>query len=140
MKSKIDSLIQQEVKSGKLTSDQATELQNVFANALPQGGPGGPGGSGGASQSGGSNGSDALQILLSLTGSSSSSDSSSTTSASSTGSDSSTSSGLSTSTDLNNLLQDFLKLVQDSTGTKTGYDSTGQSTSQSAALLLNYQS
>jgi hypothetical protein len=41
---------------------------------------------------------------------------------------------------LNNLLQDFLKLVQDSTSTSSGYDSSGQSTSQSVALLINYQS
>ncbi|MGO9396543.1 MAG: hypothetical protein ACLP19_01695 [Xanthobacteraceae bacterium] len=49
IKSKIDSLIAQEVQNGKLTSDQATELQSVFSNAFSQGGPGGPGGPGGAS-------------------------------------------------------------------------------------------
>ena len=43
MKSKIDSLIAGEVKDGKLTSAQADELKNVFANAF-QGGPGGAGG------------------------------------------------------------------------------------------------
>jgi hypothetical protein len=43
MKSKIDGLISQEVQSGKLTSDQAKELQNIFANAF-KGGPGGAGG------------------------------------------------------------------------------------------------
>jgi len=44
MKSKIDSLISQEVQNGKLTSNQATELQNVFSSAFSKGGPGGPGG------------------------------------------------------------------------------------------------
>src|SRR4029078_9593931 len=53
LKSKIDDLIQSEVSSGKLTSDQATELQGVFKAAFANGpggagGPGGPGGPGGA--------------------------------------------------------------------------------------------
>src|SRR5712671_3475565 len=52
MKSKIDDLIAGEVSSGKLTSDQATELQGVFKAAFANGpggagGPGGPGGAGG---------------------------------------------------------------------------------------------
>lgn len=34
MKSKIDGLIAQEVQNGKLTSDQATELQNIFSSAF----------------------------------------------------------------------------------------------------------
>ncbi len=42
MQSKIDDLIQSEVDSGKLTSDQATELKTVFANAFSGGGAGGP--------------------------------------------------------------------------------------------------
>ena len=37
LKSKIDSLIANEVSSGKLTSDQATELQGVFKQAFAQG-------------------------------------------------------------------------------------------------------
>src|SRR5882762_743436 len=41
MKSKIDDLIAGEVSSGKLTSDQATELQGVFKAAFANG-PGGP--------------------------------------------------------------------------------------------------
>src|ERR1700736_6494177 len=47
LKSKIDNLIAGEVSSGKLTSDQATELQGVCKAALGNG-PGGPGGAGGA--------------------------------------------------------------------------------------------
>jgi hypothetical protein len=51
-KSKIDDLIAGEVSSGKLTSDQATELQGIFKAAFANGpggagGPGGPGGAGG---------------------------------------------------------------------------------------------
>src|SRR3981081_4376578 len=50
LKSKIDDLIAGEVSSGKLTSDQATELQGVFKAAFANGpgGAGGPGGPGGA--------------------------------------------------------------------------------------------
>src|SRR5882672_4542249 len=53
LKSKIDDLINGEVSSGKLTSDQATELQGVFKAAFANGpggadGAGGPGGAGGA--------------------------------------------------------------------------------------------
>src|SRR3954469_4161740 len=47
MQSKISDLIQSQVDSGALTSDQANELKTVFANAMPKGGPGGPGGAGG---------------------------------------------------------------------------------------------
>src|SRR5262249_40914831 len=43
MKSKIDDLIASEVQNGKLTSDQADELKNVFAKAFSHG-PGGAGG------------------------------------------------------------------------------------------------
>jgi hypothetical protein len=52
MKTRIDGLIDQEVKDGKLTDDQAAELKDLFgANAPDQaqgpGGPGGPGAAGG---------------------------------------------------------------------------------------------
>ena len=46
LKSKIDDLIAGEVSSGKLTSDQATELQGIFKAAFANG-PGGAGGPGG---------------------------------------------------------------------------------------------
>src|SRR3954462_14685716 len=52
MKSKIDDLIAGEVSSGKLTSDQATELQGVFKAAFAKG-PGGAGGPGGPRGAGG---------------------------------------------------------------------------------------
>jgi hypothetical protein len=74
MADKINSLIDSQVESGKLTSDQADELKNVFANALPPppGGPGGMGGPGGGDQtsatddsSGGSDITDLLEKLVS---------------------------------------------------------------------------
>jgi hypothetical protein len=49
MKGRIDGLIQQQVESGALSDDQASELQSFFAQG-PEGegqGPGGPGGPGG---------------------------------------------------------------------------------------------
>ena len=110
MKKKIDGLIASEVQNGKLTDDQATELQNVFAKAFQNGGPGGPGGPGGA---GGG------------TSSAPSSDSSGTQSSSS-------------SDNTTQLLQDFLKLLQDSQGT-TGYDASGDAQSKLTSLLVNYQ-
>ena len=55
LKSKIDDLINGEVASGKLTSDQATELQGVFKAAFA-GGAGAPGGAGGAHGSHGGHG------------------------------------------------------------------------------------
>ncbi|WP_311966846.1 hypothetical protein [Bradyrhizobium australiense] len=49
LKAKIDDLISGEVASGKLTSDQGTELQGLFKAALANGpgGAGAPGGAGG---------------------------------------------------------------------------------------------
>src|ERR1700733_2521771 len=110
IKSKINSLIQAQVASGALTSNQATELQNLFSNTFGNGpdgsgGPGGPQGFGGPPPgpppSGGSSSSSASAIAQLL-------DSSSSTDASSTD-------GSSTdSTSLSNILQDFLKQLQDS--------------------------
>ncbi|WFU24397.1 hypothetical protein QA649_41495 [Bradyrhizobium sp. CB1717] len=69
--SKIDDLIQQEVSNGKLTDEQATELQGVFKAAFSHG-PGGPGGAGGPPPSdgasaggtdGSSSGSSATELL-----------------------------------------------------------------------------
>src|ERR1700751_2534338 len=67
IKSKIDDLIQNEVSSGPLTSDQATELQGIFQATFSQGpggagGPppgGGPGGPGGPPPGGGPDGAQA---------------------------------------------------------------------------------
>src|SRR5258708_39490794 len=53
LKAKIDDLIAGEVSSGKLTSDQATELKGVFESAFSKGGSGGAGGAGGPAGAGG---------------------------------------------------------------------------------------
>ncbi len=113
MKAKIDSLISSEVKSGKLTSDQAAELQKVFANTLQNGhgGPGGPppgapGGTGGADSSSGGDGAQ----------------------------------GSSTDSDITNLLADFMKLLQSGTNQQSTYGANGQSQTRSAALLVDFQS
>jgi hypothetical protein len=142
IKNKINDLIANEVSNGTLTTDQATELKNVFANAFA-GGPGGQGGAqgaGGASSSSGASSSDGsftLEVLFSSGGGASSAGSSSFGSAvvslqaflasevnqaaasASSGSTpsssaSSSTSSSNTSSDISNLVQDFLKLVQDS--------------------------
>src|SRR5512141_1522917 len=55
LKSKIDDLINGEVSSGKLTSDQATELQGIFKAAFANG-PDGARGAGGPPPGGGPGG------------------------------------------------------------------------------------
>jgi hypothetical protein len=120
LKSKIDDLIAGEVSSGKLTSDQATELQGVFKAAFANG-PGGAGGPGGAHGHGPPP----------------------TDSASSTDSTSS-SSGASSADDI---LQQFLQSLQESlsASSSTSYSATGSSSTASnagssfSALLIDYQ-
>jgi hypothetical protein len=136
IKSKINSLIQAQVASGALTSNQATELQNLFNDTFGHGsdGPGGPGGPGGPQggpppgpppSGGGSSGSaSAITQLL---------DSASSTSGDTSGDTSSTDSSSSS-----NVLQDFLKLLQDAQS--FAYGANGTSTSNAAAsTLVNYQ-
>jgi hypothetical protein len=114
MKSKIDDLIANEVQNGKLTSDQADELKNIFAKAFshghdgaggPQGGPGGPDGSGAP-------------------------DGAADTSASSSSSD-----------QINQLFSDFLKSVQQSQSKSSTYDASGDTNSSVSisALVMNFQ-
>ena len=124
LKSKIDDLIAGEVSSGKLTSDQATELQGVFKAAFANG-PGGAGGPGGAhGPHGGHDGPPP------------------TDSASST--DSTSSSSSTSSPDA--ILQQFLQSLQDSlsslsssTYSATGTTDSGNTSSTSSSLLINYQ-
>jgi hypothetical protein len=114
LKSKIDDLIKSEVASGKLTSDQATELQGVFKAAFANG-PGGAGGAPGGPPPGPPPADD-----------SSSTDSSSSTSASDL---------------LQQLLQSLQQSL--SASSSTTYSSTGSTnasgSSTSSALLINYQ-
>lgn len=122
MKSKIDDLIAGEVSSGKLTSDQATELQGVFKAAFANG-PGGPGGPRGGGPGG----------PPPADGPSSTDSTDSTTEAAS----------------VDDLLQQFLQLLQDSlsASSSTSYSATGSTTttagqgsSSFSALLIDYQS
>ncbi|MBR1230482.1 hypothetical protein [Bradyrhizobium sp. AUGA SZCCT0182] len=127
MKSKIDDLISSQVSSGKLTSEQATELQGVFKAAFANGpggagGPGGPGGPGGAGgpPPGGPPPADGV---------SSSDDTSSST------------------TSLDDILKQFLQTLQESlsASSSTSYSATGSSSTSStsasfSALLIDYQS
>ena len=126
LKSKIDDLISGEVSSGKLTSDQATELQGVFKAAFANGpggagGSGGPGGAGGPPP-GGPGGPPPAD------GASSSDDSSSSTSS------------------VDDILKQFLQSLQESlsASSSTSYSATGTSSSSSSssfsALLIDYQS
>lgn len=123
MKSKIDDLIAGEVSSGKLTSDQATELKGVFEAAIANG-PGGAGGPGGP-RGGGPSGPPPADDTSSTDGTDSASD---TTSA-------------------EDLLQQFLQLLQESLSAAssnsygaTGTSSASGSTSSFSALLIDYQS
>jgi hypothetical protein len=111
LKAKVDDLIAKQVSDGKLTSDQATELKNVFQNAFAKGPRGGPGGVGGSDATG-------------ANGSSNTSSTSSTSSA----------------TDLQKLLADFLSNLQNSSSQTSSYTGSGQTQSANAALLFNYQS
>ena len=124
MKSKIDDLIAGEVSSGKLTSDQATELQGIFKSAFANGpggarGPGGPDGVGGPPPGGPPPSDDA-----------SSSDDTSSTSSSS----------------IDDILKQFLQSLQDSlsASSSTSYGATGATSSSNSAsfsaLLIDYQS
>src|SRR6185369_6374157 len=129
LKSKIDDLIAGEVSSGKLTSDQATELQGIFKAAFANGpggagGPGGPGGAGGPPPGGGPGGPPP-------SGDASSSDDSSSSSSS--------------STSIDDILKQFLQSLQESlsASSSTSYGATGTTSSSSAsfsALLIDYQS
>lgn len=129
LKSKIDDLIAGEVSSGKLTSDQATELQGVFKAAFANGpggagGPGGPGGAGGPPP-GGHGGPPPADDA-------SSSDD--------------TSSSSSSSTSIDDILKQFLQSLQESlsASSSTSYGATGTTSSSSStsfsALLIDYQS
>jgi hypothetical protein len=114
MKSKIEDLIASEVQNGKLTSDQAEELKNVFANAFSHG-PGGAGGPGGQGGPGGP-GACAAGGSGNASGSSDSSD------------------------QLSQMLDDFLKLVQQSLSKNSNYDASGDTGSVTiTALVMNYQ-
>jgi hypothetical protein len=149
MKSKIDSLIADEVKSGKLTSAQGDELKTVFAKAF-QGGPGGSGGPGGGGGPGGAGGgggagktssdsADANGDGVVTAAEQAAYDAKHPGSADATSETSSTSSSASNS-DTSKLLSDFLKLVQESQTSSSNYSANGDSlSSKLQSLIVNYQ-
>ena len=128
LKSKIDDLIAGEVSSGKLTSDQATELQGVFKAAFANG----PGGAGGPDGAGGAHGRHDGHGGPPPTDSASSTDSTSSSSGASSADD---------------ILQQFLQSLQESlsASSSTSYSATGSSSTPSnasssfSALLIDYQ-
>ena len=112
LKSKIDDLIAGEVSSGKLTSDQATELQGIFKAAFANG----PGGAGGPPPGG----------PPPTDGASSSDDSSSSTT--------------SIEDILKQFLESLQESLSASSSTSYGATGTSSSSSSSfSALLLDYQ-
>ena len=120
MQSKIDDLINSQVADGKLTSDQATELQGIFKAAFangPGGAGGGPRGAGGPPPGGPPPTDDA----------SSSDDTSSSTAS------------------IDDILKQFLESLQESlsASSSTTYGATGTSSTGNnasfAALLIDYQ-
>ena len=127
MQAKIEALIAAEVESGTLTTDQATELANVFAEAFANGpggqqGPGGGRGPGGPGGPGGPKGPPP----------------------GSAESASGTEDTESTDDDVAQLIQDFLKLLQETQSAKNpksyGADGDSVPTASNAALVLDYQS
>lgn len=131
LKSKIDGLIANEVSSGKLTSDQATELQGIFkqAFAATPGAVGGADPAGGAGSTGGAH---------------------ATHHGHHGGHGGPPPAGASSSTDgtsADDVLQQFLQSLQNSlsASSPTSYTSSGGSTpagdssSSFSALLVNYQ-
>lgn len=136
MKAKIDSLIDGEVKDGKLTSAQAAELKNVFAQAFSggPGGAGGPGGPGGAGGGGGAGKTSTDPADTNEDGTVSAAEQAAYDAKSATSSDSSSSS------DTAKLVQDFLKLLQGSNGSASSYGTDGDSLkAQIESLIVNYQ-
>lgn len=121
LKSKIDDLINSQVADGKLTTDQATELQGIFKEAFASG-PGGAGGHGGPR---GADGPPPGGPPPADDASSSDDTSSSTTS-------------------IDDILKQFLQSLQESlSASSTTYGATGTSSASSnvsfSALLIDYQ-
>jgi len=122
LKSKIDDLIAGEVSSGKLTSDQATELQGIFKSAFAHGpgGSHGAGGAGGPPPGGGPGGPPP--------------------------SDETSSSDDTSSTSVDDILKQFLESLQEqmSASSSSAYSATGTASSGKSvsfsALLIDYHS
>ncbi len=146
MKSKIDSLIDGEVKDGKLTSSQAAELKNVFAQAFSGGpsGAGGPGGPGGAHGGGGGGGGGGGAGKTSSDPADTNGDGI-VSAAEQAAYDAKYPTQADTTSDSSNsgpskLLSDFLKLLQDSKSGSSSYSANGDNlNSQLQSLIVSYQ-
>jgi hypothetical protein len=113
------------VSQGNLTSAQADELKNVFASTF-QGGPGGAHGGHGAHGAGGP-----PPDGVASSDDSNGDDDDSTTSA--------TASTTSSSTDASQLLQDFLKQLQETQSESSTYGADGNNTTaDQQSLVVNY--
>jgi hypothetical protein len=147
MKSKIDDLIAGEVSSGKLTSDQADELKNVFSNAFKggQGGAGGPSGAGGpppggAGGAGGSKSSEDTDPADSNGDGTVSAIEQAAYDAANPASSDSTSSTSSSDSDTTKLLQSFLDSLKETQSKNATYGGNGTSlASKLESLIVNYQ-
>ncbi|MET0709047.1 MAG: hypothetical protein ABWY82_19720, partial [Tardiphaga sp.] len=120
MKSRIDDLIDAQVASGKLTTDQATELQGIFQSAFS--GVGGPRGAGGPPPGGPGGPPPSDSVSTDSTDSADSTD------------------------DVSDILQKFLASLQESlSASSTSYSASGGSSTAASskvsfsALLIDYQ-
>lgn len=143
MQAKIDSLIDDQVSSGKLTSDQAEELKEVFANTFAEGAGGPP--------PGGPPASDSTDSAAAASGTSGSSSTSSTDPADTDQDGTVTaaeraayeaanaSDGGAGDSGMSKLLSDFLSVLKESQGSGSSYGSGGNSlTSQLKSLIVDY--
>jgi len=126
------------VKDGKLTSAQADELKNVFAQAF-QGGPGGSGGPGGPGGPGGGGASKTSSDPADTNGDGT------VTAAEQAAYDAKNPAQARATSDSSNsdpskLLSDFLKLLQDSKSDSSSYSTDGNGLkAQIESLIVNYQ-
>jgi hypothetical protein len=127
LKAKIDALIKNEVSNGRLTSDQAIKLQNVFSIAFEAEVT-----DHAAAQSGGTE----APAIRSADASPSADGLSAASPATSAGHTATAS-----SEDVGSILNDFLKLLQDAQSTASGYGARGNSSATAtskSAQLINY--
>ncbi len=146
VQSKVEDLIDAAVDDGKLTSEQADELKNIFSQAF-QGASGSDGAATGAGDGGGtSSGTTATTSTdpadTNEDGVVSAAEQAAYDAKTSGASAVSSNSGNATSaeTDPGKLLLDFLKVIQDLHGQSSNYTATGQSTAtQVASQVVDYQ-
>ncbi len=139
MKAKIEGLIEDQVESGNLISEQAEELKGVFESAF-KGGPGGPGGAGGPPPGGAAGAGDSSESTdeadTNGDGAVSAAEQAAYNAKSTTGTSSSSDS------DTTKLLKDFLASLKESQSKAAGstYGGSGSTlASKLEALIVNYQ-